>query len=199
MTTTTNLNELAQQIHANAVAKGFWDEPRNTGEIFMLIVSELAEALEADRKGRRADMGMFQSRYSQRNGVRNTEMLAFIYAFENEVKDTVEDEIADVVIRILDFYFVRGYEINTDLARHSVKACLYSKITDNFGHNLMCVNALITEAFLEEKTKFCGPLLMGAINSLISLSNQMGFDLLRHIELKMKYNATREHKHGKKY
>jgi len=44
-----SLNEMAAIIHANAVAKGFYDKPTNTAEKLMLIVSELGEACEADR------------------------------------------------------------------------------------------------------------------------------------------------------
>lgn len=45
------LNDLAQLIHGTAVAKGFWDQERNMGEMLMLMVSELAEALEEHRDG----------------------------------------------------------------------------------------------------------------------------------------------------
>ena len=45
-----SLNELSQLCHSIAVEKGFWDKERNIGEALMLIVSELAEAMEAHRK-----------------------------------------------------------------------------------------------------------------------------------------------------
>jgi len=44
-----SLNELAQLCHAIAVEKGFWEKERNVGEALMLIVTELAEAMEAHR------------------------------------------------------------------------------------------------------------------------------------------------------
>ena len=44
-----SLNELAQVCHSIAVEKGFWEEKRNIGEALMLIVTELAEAMEAYR------------------------------------------------------------------------------------------------------------------------------------------------------
>jgi len=43
------LNELCRYCHAIAVEKGFWDKERNIGEALMLIVTELAEAMEAYR------------------------------------------------------------------------------------------------------------------------------------------------------
>lgn len=43
------LNEKALMIHAEAKLKGWWDKPRNFGEMIALAHSELSEALEADR------------------------------------------------------------------------------------------------------------------------------------------------------
>lgn len=45
-----SLNELANLCHTIAREKGFWDKERNMGEALMLIVTELAEAMEAYRK-----------------------------------------------------------------------------------------------------------------------------------------------------
>ena len=45
-----SLNELSQICHAVAVSKGFWEGERNRGEILMLVVTELAEAMEAYRR-----------------------------------------------------------------------------------------------------------------------------------------------------
>lgn len=47
------LNNMSQICHKAAKDKGFWDRDRNIGELLMLVVSELSEALEADRKGDR--------------------------------------------------------------------------------------------------------------------------------------------------
>nr|DAT97318.1 MAG TPA: NTP-PPase-like protein [Caudoviricetes sp.] len=45
--TTMNYNEIAKEIHANSVAKGFWDKVRAIRHYLMLVVCELAEAIEA--------------------------------------------------------------------------------------------------------------------------------------------------------
>ncbi|MBF0521576.1 MAG: nucleotide pyrophosphohydrolase [Candidatus Omnitrophica bacterium] len=45
-----SLNDLAALCHSIAKEKGFWDEKRNIGEALMLIVTELAEGMEAYRK-----------------------------------------------------------------------------------------------------------------------------------------------------
>jgi NTP pyrophosphatase (non-canonical NTP hydrolase) len=44
-----SLNELCQLCHSIAVEKGFWEKERNVGEALMLIVTELAEAMEGHR------------------------------------------------------------------------------------------------------------------------------------------------------
>lgn len=43
------VNEIASEIHRNAVEHGWWDEERSLPEIIALCHSELSEALEADR------------------------------------------------------------------------------------------------------------------------------------------------------
>ena len=46
------LNESAKIIHENNKAKGFWDKERNVGEMLMLVVTELSEAMESHRKNK---------------------------------------------------------------------------------------------------------------------------------------------------
>lgn len=77
----------------------------------MLIVSELGEALEADRKGRRADMVSYAEADSTPE------------AFKAYVKDTFEDEMADTIIRIFDFC---GAE-KIDLAGHVYEKLRYNQ------------------------------------------------------------------------
>ena len=44
-----SLNELCNYCHSIAKEKGFWEKERNVGEALMLIVTELAEAMEGYR------------------------------------------------------------------------------------------------------------------------------------------------------
>jgi NTP pyrophosphatase (non-canonical NTP hydrolase) len=48
--TKPTIKEMTELCHSIAKSKGFWDNPRNTGEALMLVVTELAEAMEAHRK-----------------------------------------------------------------------------------------------------------------------------------------------------
>lgn len=81
------ITDAALSIYEDNKAKGFWDNPRNVGEMLMLVTSELGEAMEAHRKGRFANWA-------------NVKQEGF--GFEEGVKDSFEDEIADAIIRLLD-------------------------------------------------------------------------------------------------
>lgn len=45
----SDLKSLSKICHEIARQKGFWDSKRNIGEMLMLIVTEIAEAMEAHR------------------------------------------------------------------------------------------------------------------------------------------------------
>ena len=110
----TRLNELCEEIHKVQVDKGFYEEKREMGTLLMLIVSELSEALEADRKNRYAKDKIGHINISDAN---------FVSEFEENIKDTFEDEIADAVIRIFDLC---GY-LNIDLDRHVLMKLKYNE------------------------------------------------------------------------
>lgn len=44
-----SLNELCELCHSIAKEKGFWETERNIGEALMLVVTEIAEAMEGYR------------------------------------------------------------------------------------------------------------------------------------------------------
>lgn len=78
-------NERAEAARANSAAKGFWDGPRNRGEMIALMHSELSECLEGLRKGLMDDHLPHRS--------------------------MEEAELADTVIRILDYAAGFGLDV----------------------------------------------------------------------------------------
>lgn len=103
------IKDTITRIHDIAKDKGFWDNPRNIGELLMLVTSELSEALEADRKDRRVNKSGLN-----RSGIALELLEHFVNKFEENIKDTFEDEIADAVIRLFD---ICG-GLNIDLEYH---------------------------------------------------------------------------------
>ena len=81
-----SVRRLQEEAHRIAVEHGWWDEARSAGEALMLIVTELAEAMEALRVER--------------------EPSGAIPDFSK-----VEEELADAVIRILDFAGGHGLDL----------------------------------------------------------------------------------------
>ena len=72
------IDAMAEALFTQAKSKGFWDLERNKGEQIALMHSELSEALEAIRSGNPKD-----------------DHLPFL--------DSLTVEMADCIIRILDF------------------------------------------------------------------------------------------------
>jgi NTP pyrophosphatase (non-canonical NTP hydrolase) len=113
------INTLIKLAHEKAKNGGWWDAERNVPELLMLIVSELSEGLEALRKDHYANKSITTDLYNDL--IVNSHDEEFILneeqwknSFENNVKNTFEDEMADVAIRLFDL--CGG--LNVDLAKH---------------------------------------------------------------------------------
>ena len=118
-----SLNKLRDTAYQTAKEHGFHEvQPEPVPEKLMLIVSELSEALEAHRKGKRADLKAFNDRLSllnnSHNGILTTEVAQanFEKTFKNQVKDTFEDELADATIRILALSGALGIDLDEHVA-----------------------------------------------------------------------------------
>lgn len=126
-----NLNNLATKLHEETMKKGFYEEHRQIGTLLMLIVSELGEALEAERRNKKCpgfnlietlekiDDSWEAKEYISGTG---TPAVNLKNAFETTVKDTFEDEIADALIRLLDLV---GY-LNIDIEKHAYYKMKYN-------------------------------------------------------------------------
>tara|TARA_R100000734_G_C3280571_1_gene74289 strand:- start:118 stop:444 length:327 start_codon:yes stop_codon:yes gene_type:complete len=79
-------NRMAKKVYTNAVNHGFWKEERNDGEAMALMHSEISEALEAMRNGNPS----------------SSQIIEF---------NSVEEELADVVIRIMDYAFGKDLDV----------------------------------------------------------------------------------------
>ena len=92
---------LSEIVNNIAVEHGWWDGERNDGELIALMHSELSEALEGLRHGNPAS--------------------EHIPEFTS-----VEEEMADVIIRIMDFSIAK---------KHRVAEAIVAKVAFNAGRD----------------------------------------------------------------
>lgn len=72
------ITEWKNRVHQNAVEHGWWEEPREMGTLLMLIVTEVAEAMEEYRNNK-----------------------AHVYTVDGK-PEGIASELADCIIRVLD-------------------------------------------------------------------------------------------------
>lgn len=175
-----NLNELRDKAYQCAVVHG-WHEQEYSNEHFLcLVISELMEAVEADRKGSHADIEAF-NKYENR--------IDFEENFERQIKGSVEEELADACIRLLDLAGLRNCEL------------------------LYMDNLYIEEiSFTEFSYMFCSFItnpnksqkdwlklhISYSLGKIFSWCKNKEINIFWHIEQKMKYNELRPFMHGGK-
>lgn len=189
-----NLNELAKEIHSLNKEKGFWDGKRNISEALMLVISEMGEAIESHRKQCFADLKEFEYQWCKND--KRLFPYSFETLFKNYIKDTFEDEIADVATRVLDLC---GY-YNVDFTGHKEEENKY--FSYNVGENLMDIVSLIAfcngyvKTDQHERVK---GYLKDIVFAVFAFAEHYDINLDKHIQYKLEYNRTRPRLHGKKY
>ena len=173
MITSKQLNRLRDEAYATACNKGFHDEKKSDEHYLMLVITEIAEAVQADRKGLRADREAFD-KYALAG-------LDFVENFERQIKNSVEDELADIVIRLLDYCGMIGINLRR-----------YLPIEMYFVHDLTYFMWCLCRDVLDRNVEL-------VVWSVIEYCDRHGIDILWHIERKMEYNRTRPRMHNAKY
>ena len=174
---------LRDEAYKNAMEKGFHDEEYSDEHWLMLIVCEIAEAVEADRDDRK----MWWRNRGYEKAIKAG--AKFEMAFEAYIKDTVEDEIADVVIRILDYMGLRGVRIPDGMTY------LVSELQDKEVYDRSDFAAAIYPLVRTVD----GWDVLRMLATVLAFCKDRDIDILKHVRLKMDYNKTRPKLHGKFY
>lgn len=172
-----DLNELRDRAYKIASEHGFHDLDYSDEYCLMLVITELSEAVDADRKGKRANKEAM---------IETIEAGGFYSGFfERYIKGTVEEELADVCIRLLDLAGLRKLEVieMDDIADDNPQLIIFCF---DLAKALTGVHGLGYKINL-------------VISHILLWCKNRGIDIIWHIKEKMKYNSTREYKHGKKY
>ncbi len=178
-----NLNKLRDKAYKCAVAHGWHEEKKSNRHWLCLVISELMEAVEADRKGKHANLNMYHEicrsyipSIPKKNG--------FIFSYEETIKGTVEEELADACIRLFDYAGVTEYDLD-DFDYNESDTDDYSEMT--FTESMYNITSYIMEwditVVLDEIFAFC---------------RDRNIDIFWYIEQKMKYNELRPFMHGGK-
>ena len=182
-----NLNELKDRAYKTAKSHGWHDKELSDETYLMLIITEIAEAVQADRKGIRPDIEGYKE------FVEAHDETAITYAFKKYIKGCVEEELADVVIRCLDLAGLHGLNLpDVPEQIHDIKE------TEKILGNL---------TFAEIAFGICGNIFMvgnirkvveGVLWATIAYCYWRGIDIDWHVEQKMRYNELRPYRHGGK-
>ena len=189
---TEELNALKERAYKTAVEHGFHEKEMSDAFWLGLVMSEAGEAINADRKGMHA------------NDVRFSEDMElghpFKESFEKHIKDSMEDEIADIVIRLLDFSGLKGYTLL--ISGHS--ALPSTAIVDEFARNglsgtLFALIGALSDSLDDDTTEATVGIVINIFIDCFKKITGRDYDLLWFVEQKMRYNDLRPKLNGKKY
>lgn len=191
-----NLNELRDRAYKTACEHGFHDEELSNEHCLCLVLSELMEAVEADRKGRFAKVPVDKKGTIFDERTFHYQNKYFAENFETYIKDCVEDELADAVIRLLDLAGLRNISID-DFLEEAIYGASESCVGETFTESIYAISTLPIRHFYKYNYSFenqIGHMLL----SIFGLAKHLNIDLLWHVNQKMRYNELRENKHGKR-
>lgn len=156
------------------------------------------EAVQADRQGKRANVALFKE--WQGNSLplsQETQIRRFKEDYEAYIKDSVEDELSDSCIRLLDLAGLRNIEI-VDFTGEDIEDASESCDGETFTETIYAISTIpirhsynYSSTFEEQVTDM--------ILAIFGLAKQLNIDILWHIENKMRYNELRPYKHNKRY
>lgn len=213
------IKEIIDEAYETLIEKGFANQGRSYKEALMLIISELGEAAEAHRKDKRCTPEMMETYESVKNS------LASSKAFEKNIKDTFEDELADTVIRICNYTKEFPKIIPEKELKHNLSITDRAGV-EQYSSKFMdidvgnCIKAMVESRDMPMctvvvklfdisrdiiKSASYGEFttasmrIFSSVIAIMELAAQENIDLDKHIRYKMDYNNTRPYLHGKKY
>lgn len=189
MKTRPNITQLAKEIFEVNKAKGYHNEDQSNEHFLMLVITELSEAVEADRSNnhnRRANIDWFNKRIKTSRSYKGldpsiTKERAYEVIYNETIKGSIEEELADSVIRLLDLVGLRGY---TNLKDLLLVATVSEKKT--FTENIfsICKDMIYYKYSEPERISY-------ALLNIERLCYLLNIDLWLHVDLKLEYNRVK--------
>lgn len=182
------LNDLAKEVHQNAVDHGWWEEERTFGEIVALCHSELSEALEEFRAGRPM---LWHETWRNSNGE------SFV---ANDKPEGIAVELADCIIRILDWFGKEGANVDNALFLVGEVGPIPNTCVP-FGALIAELHKLLTMAYISRQDSCDGLVyvhMAGCIGTILRWAKENDVDMEAILALKHSYNKGRPYRHGGK-
>jgi len=188
--------EWRDRCHALAREKGWHDEEHSNAHLLMLVVTEVAEAVEAFR-----ERGLEAWVECPRCGYEWDARFGCLadHCIDNRPPPLstmpkpcgAASELADVAIRVLDIAGLRGVPVGGVLRPQSMPADLRDEPGEFVSGCMAVVRELAQYASLRI-------IVTRALESVVLLSKRHGIDLAVAIEQKASHHATRPYRHGGK-
>lgn len=199
---TINLNELKDRAYRIACEHGFHDEEYSNEHFLALTITELSESIEADRNGYKDRSEQFNERISHSVTYNSKDIDAsnkmFCTLYEDMIKGTIKEELADTFIRLLDLFGLRNIFLDeSGFDEENIQDYSKTYKDKSFTEGVYYIigqvaspNHSITESCVLPEI---------LLLEILGFAKHLGIDLFHHIDLKMRYNELRPKKHGKKY
>lgn len=199
------MNKFAAEVHQNAVEHGWWDEERSFGEIIALCHSELSEALEEYRAKR--PMVYFVVEMDDGKGGTYLAIREDIISeedFAGEKAEGIAVELADCIIRILDWYGKEGLDTDALLLEAGIiTMCdLPTPVYGSFGDFIALLHNLLSMAYAcwcnASGTSASALRLAKCIREIMAWAKENSVDMEMVLDIKHGYNKGRPYRHGGK-
>lgn len=142
------LNEISKQAHEHAVKIGAYDceECKGTGEFYQGAPCSPIQCTKCNGTGKTAEKNIieklkeevgefeeainnsnFGQNYTLHRAIKYDVDSSFINRFENDVKNTVGDELSDIIITAL----AAAKELGIDIESHIISKIMYNQIRED--------------------------------------------------------------------
>ena len=194
------INKWVKKAYDNAVKHGWHEEEKSNAHWLMMVCTEVAEAIQADRKGNYMDEldkeGLKTVLINDNGGS------LFNKYYSDTIEGKVESELADICIRVFDLMGVCNILAKTGFSTSNSEVNFLKQ--HSFTENALIVTRTIVSCTLNPSIRVKSEMFYVLYESILSFvfewAEALGINLVQHINLKMRYNETREYHHGgKKY
>ena len=172
---------LTEKIHLLNKSLGYWDKPNSVDMQICLINSEISEFLEAHREDRKiTEYATIQTAKDFLKEKDENYDSFFINFYKNNYKKTMEEELADIFIRLADWIFY------LNITRKNIKY-----INNHFNLKNENIHRLLKIMHREISTYqgYDDKKLTYTMEILIGLADKLNIDLELQVHLKLKYNS----------